>query len=222
MKEFLATTHFDEAFQTLSQAVLPKTKEMLRNVGKVGITASFPRLRQDCWVNKQGCYANKITTPNNDFGLYIGGAASLRPGARPIIRPLRGDISTAPYAVSKPGPSAGVGRRVNQHLYDSIRLKNKSSAHYKFMEAVGNRYDFRLLAAFEKEVEFGAVWLLEAFFALELGTIKGQKLERDGTIFTGLNKVSPLVTNCQLPMRSQQARRSSPNRTTTSYFQEYL
>lgn len=196
VKEFLATTHFDDAFRLLSQAVLPETKEMIREGRIVGLAASFPGLRQDCWVNKQGCYINKVTTPNREFGLYVGGSASLAPKPYPITRSLRGTLTSMPYAVSRPGVPSGVGRRIAQHLNDSNRVKHKSNAHYKFMEESGNRYDFRLLSVFEEQVEIGAVWLLEAFFVLELGTIKHPKLETISSIYTGLNRASPLVTTC--------------------------
>lgn len=206
VKEFLAKTNFDDAFRLLSKAVLPETKEMIREGRIVGLAASFLGLRQDCWVSKQGCYINKVTTPKKEFGLYVGGSASVAPNPSPITRPLRGELTSMPYSVRLPGVPCGIGRRIAQHLDDGIRLRYPSSAHYKFMEESGNQYDFRLLSVFEKKVEIGAVWLLEAFFALELGTISHPKPETNRSIYTGLNRASPLITNCLPSIRLQKTR----------------
>lgn len=143
---------------------------------------------------------NIITTPQMGFGVYIGGAGSLSGSSAAMTRPLRGTLSDEPYAEKKPGIPGGVGRRVLQHLSDRVRrsLKNESSAHYRFMEGNGNRYDFRLLAVFEEEVKVGAVWLLEAFFVLEFGTLRNPKAERNSwtsPTYAGLNRASPLITN---------------------------
>lgn len=179
---------------------------MIREGRIVGLAASFLGLRQNCWVSKQGCYINKVTTPKKEFGLYVGGSASLAPNPSPITRPLRGELTSMPYAVRLPGIPCGVGRRIAQHLDDGIRLRYRSSAHYKFMEESGNRYDFRLLSVFEEKVEIGAVWLLEAFFALELGTIEHPKSETTRSIYTGLNRASPLLTNSFPSIRLQRTR----------------
>lgn len=157
-------------------------------------------------MSKQGCYINKITTPNKDFGLYVGGSASLSPKPFPITRPARGKLNSIPYVVPKPGIPFGVGRRITQHLHDDTRLK-KLSTHYKFMEERGNKYDFRLLAVFEEEVRSGAVWLLEAFFVEQFETIWQPKTRSSASpSHIGLNRISPLLTVYNSPPRVQQAR----------------
>jgi hypothetical protein len=136
---------------------------------------------------------NVVTQPNGSFGVYIGGASSLSGKCRAVKRALRGRPTDPPFAETRACGGAGVGRRVAQHLAE-IEKKSVATAHYRCIQEEGSRYDFRLLAAFQEPVDTGAVWVLESFLVLELGTMPakgGSGLVR----YKGLNRRDPLITS---------------------------
>lgn len=136
---------------------------------------------------------NVITQPNDSFSVYIGGASSLSGKCRSVKRALRGRPTDPPFTETRNCGGAGVGRRVAQHLAE-IEKKSVATAHYRCIQEEGSRYDFRLLAAFQEPVDAGAVWVLESFLVLELGTMPtkgGLGLAR----YKGLNRRDPLTTS---------------------------
>ncbi|RPB10781.1 hypothetical protein P167DRAFT_606935 [Morchella conica CCBAS932] len=195
VKQFLATTPFSTAYRLIAAAVLPATKCLI-NTGSTGHITNYGKLQKDCLVPNQGCYMNVITQPNGSFGVYIGGASSLSGKCRSVKRALRGRPTDPPFAETRSCGGAGVGRRVAQHLAE-IEKKSVRTAHYRCIQEKGSRYDFRLLAAFQEPVDTGAVWVLESFLVLELGTMPakgGLGLAR----YKGLNRRDPLTTSVTL------------------------
>ncbi|KAI5837115.1 hypothetical protein DFP73DRAFT_569466 [Morchella snyderi] len=195
VKQFLTTTPFSTAYRLIAAAVLPATKCLI-NTGHI---TNYTRLQKDCLVPNQGCYMNVITQPNGSFGVYIGGASSLSGKCRLVKRGLRGSPTDPSSTETRSCGGAGVGRRVAQHLAQ-IEKKSLKTAHYKCIQEKGSRYDFRLMAAFQEPVDTGAVWVLESFLVLELGTMPvegGSGLAR----YKGLNRRDPLTTSVSTSLK---------------------
>ncbi|KAI9836070.1 MAG: hypothetical protein M1819_001682 [Sarea resinae] len=146
VREYLISRDFEadivsaELYQSLRSEVLnllaldePATKEGLLAIGSDA-------------DNRQGVYANVITTMDDSFGFYIGGAAAIPAGRKKV---------------------AGLKARIASHKQQQ---KSKPSRHYNFWRGEGKSHKFVILALFDVEVPQGLTYFVEAICTILFGT----------------------------------------------------